>query len=243
MIIEGRNAVIEALRGEVTVEKVLLQKDTQNLNSKTVVSLCREKKIPVQFVDKVALERLSNTGDHRGFIAITTDFKYSELSDLTVRHGKRSRLLVLLDGLEDPHNFGAIIRVVDCAGADGIVIPRRRNCGVTDTVVKVSSGAASHVKVAKVANINDAIRELKEDGYTVLAADMDGDSVYSTDLRGDIALVIGGEGDGVHQLTRKLCDGAISLPQNGKVNSLNASVACGILLYECVRQRGDKNER
>lgn len=238
MIIEGRNAVVEALRGEVTVEKVLLLKDAQNLNAKTVLSLCREKKVPVQFVDKLALERLSNTGDHRGFIAVATDYKYSELEELTVRHGKKPRLLVLLDGLEDPHNFGAIIRVVDCAGADGIVIPRRRNCGVTDTVVKVSSGAASHVKVAKVANLNDAIRELKEDGYTVLAADMGGESVYATDLRKDVAIVIGGEGEGVHQLTRKLCDGVIGLPQNGRVNSLNASVACGILLYECVRQRG-----
>ena len=110
---------------------------------------------------------------------------------------------------------------------------------MTDTVVKVSSGAASHVKVAKVANLNDAIRELKEDGYTVLAADMDGDSVYSTDLRSDLAIVIGGEGHGVHQLTKKLCDGVIALPQKGKVNSLNASVACGIILYECVRQRGN----
>jgi len=239
MIVEGRNAVLEALRGDVTVEKVLLLKDAQNLNAKAVVSLCREKKIPVQFVDKYALERLSNTGDHRGFIAVTTDFSYSELSDLTVKKGKKARLLILLDGLEDPHNFGAIIRVADCAGADGIVIPRRRNCGVTDTVVKVSSGAASHVKVAKVANLNDAIRELKEDGYTVLAADMDGDSVYSTDLRSDLAIVIGGEGNGVHQLTQKLCDGVIALPQKGKVNSLNASVACGIILYECVRQRGN----
>ena len=240
MIIEGRNAVLEALRGEVTVEKVLLLKDAQNLNAKAVVSLCRDKKIPVQFVEKYALDRLSNTGDHRGFIAVTTDFSYSELSDLTVKNGKKSRLLILLDGLEDPHNFGAIIRVADCAGADGIVIPRRRNCGVTDTVVKVSSGAASHVKVAKVANLNDAIRELKEDGYTVLAADMDGDSIYSTDLRGDLAIVIGGEGNGVHQLTKKLCDGVVALPQKGKVNSLNASVACGIILYECVRQRGDR---
>ncbi|MBR1747941.1 MAG: 23S rRNA (guanosine(2251)-2'-O)-methyltransferase RlmB [Clostridia bacterium] len=240
MIIEGRNAVIEALRGEVTVEKVLLQKDAQNQNVKTVLSLCREKKVPVQFVDKFALERVSNTGEHRGFIAVATDYKYSELDELTVKHGKKPRLLILLDGLEDPHNFGAIIRVADCAGADGIVIPRRRNCGVTDTVVKVSSGAASHVRVAKVPNINDAIRQLKEEGYTVLAADMDGDSVYDADLKGDVAIVIGGEGEGVHQLTKKLCDGAISLPQKGKVNSLNASVACGILLYECVRQRGGR---
>ena len=240
MIIEGRNAVTEALRSEVTVEKVLLLKDSANLNSKTVTALCREKKIPVQFVDKYALDRLSVSGDHRGFIAIATDFKYCDMEDLLIKKPRKDLLLVLLDGLEDPHNFGAIIRVVDCAGADGIIIPRRHSCGVTDTVIKVSSGAASHVKVAKVNNLNDAIRDLKDRNITVLAADMDGENIYNADLRGDLAIVIGGEGSGVHALTKKLCDGSISLPQNGKVNSLNASVATGIVLYECLRQRGGK---
>ena len=240
MIIEGRNAVTEALKGDVTVEKVLLLKDSPNLNAKNVVSLCREKKIPVQFVDRYALDRLSTTGDHRGFIAVATDFKYCEADEILEKKGRKNLLVVLLDGLEDPHNFGAIIRVAECAGADGIIIPRRRCCGVTDTVIKVSSGAASHVKIAKVNNLNDAIRDIKERGITVLAADMDGDSIYSTDLSGDIAIVIGGEGEGVHALTKKLCDGSISLPQNGKVNSLNASVAAGIVLYECLRQRGER---
>jgi 23S rRNA (guanosine2251-2'-O)-methyltransferase len=128
--------------------------------------------------------------------------------------------------------------VADCAGADGIIIPQRRNCGVTDTAVKVSCGASAYVKVAKVGNINDTIRDLKDRGIKVLAADMSGDSVYKTDLTGDIAFVIGGEGNGVHELTRKLCDGVVALPQNGKVNSLNASVAAGIVIYECLRQRG-----
>lgn len=236
MLLQGRNAVTEALRSEVTVEKVLIQKDSPNINSKPIVTMCRDKKIPVQFVDRNALDRLCKGGEHRGFVAVTTDYKYVELEEITKRNGK-DRLVILCDGIEDPHNLGAIVRVVDCAGADGIIIPRRRCCGVTDTVVKVSSGAASHVKIAKVANINDTIRALKEDGYIVLAADMDGQSIYKTNLKGDIAIVVGGEGDGVHALTKKLCDGAISLPQNGKVNSLNASVACGIVLYECVRQR------
>ena len=240
MIIEGRNAVTEALKGETTIEKVLLLKDSTNLNVKTIISLCREQKIPVQFVDRYALDRLSVTGDHRGYIAIATDFKYCDADEILEKKGKKSLLILLLDGLEDPHNFGAIIRVAECAGADGIIIPRRRCCGVTDTVVKVSSGAASHVKVAKVNNLNDTIREIKDRGITVLAADMDGDSVYQSDLRGDVAIVIGGEGNGVHALTKKLCDGVVSLPQNGKVNSLNASVATGIVVYECLRQRGAK---
>lgn len=236
MLLTGRNAVTEALRGDITIEKVLVLKDAPNINSKPIVTMCREKKIPVQFVDRNALDRLCKGEDHRGFVAVATEYKYAEAEEITARKGK-DRLLLLCDGIEDPHNLGAIVRVADCAGIDGIIIPRRRNCGVTDTVVKVSSGAASHVKIAKVNNINDTIRDLKEDGYIVLAADMDGQSIYKTNLKGDIAIVVGGEGDGVHQLTKKLCDGCVSLPQNGKVNSLNASVAAGIVLYECVRQR------
>lgn len=239
MLIEGRNAVTEALKGDVTLEKVLLLKDAPNINVKPVVTLCRERKIPVQFVDRYALDRLSVTGDHRGFIGIATEFKYSDVEEIITKKDGEELLILLLDGIEDPHNLGAIVRVADCAGASGIIIPRHRCCGVTDTVVKVSSGAASHVKIAKVANINDVIRRIKEQNVMVFASDMAGDSVYRTDLKGDIALVIGGEGSGVHTLTKKLCDGVIGLPQMGKVNSLNASVATGILLYECVRQRGN----
>lgn len=238
MLIEGRNAVCEALKGDVTLEKVLILKDAPNINAGQVTALCRERKIPVQYVDRYALDRLSGSGDHRGFIGIATEYKYADAEEIVARKEGGDLLVVLLDGIEDPHNLGAIVRVAESAGADGIIIPRRRCCGVTDTVVKVSSGAASHVKIAKVANLNDVIRDLKERGVTVLAADMDGESIYRADLRGDLAIVVGGEGNGVHSLTKKLCDGAISLPQNGKVNSLNASVAAGIVLYECVRQRG-----
>lgn len=236
MLLEGRNALTEALKSDVTIEKVLVLKDG-NVNSKSVVALCREKKIPVQFVDRQALDRLSLSGDHRGFIGIATDFKYCDASEIIAKKDGKNLLIVILDGIEDPHNLGAIVRVAECAGADGIVIPRRRCCGVTDTVIKVSSGATSHVKIAKVANVNDFIREIKDEGVTVFAADMDGASVYKTDLKGDIALVIGGEGEGVHTLTKKLCDGIVSLPQLGKVNSLNASVAAGIVIYEAIRQR------
>ncbi len=238
MIIEGKNAVSEALKGNVTIEKVMVQKDVQNKGIFQIVKECRERKITVHTVEKSALDRLSPSGRHQGVLAISTEFTYSEFDELLENRSEKGLLIILLDGIEDPHNLGAIIRVAECAGADGIVIPRRRSCGVTDTAVKVSSGASSYVKIAKVANINDAVRELKERGVTVFAADMDGESIYKTDLRGDVAFVIGGEGSGVHALTRKLCDGVVSLPQNGKVNSLNASVATGIVVYECVRQKG-----
>lgn len=238
MIIEGKNAVSEALKGNVTIEKVMVQKDVQNKGIFQIVKECRERKITVHTVEKSALDRLSPSGRHQGVLAISTEFTYSEFDELLANKSEKGLLIILLDGIEDPHNLGAIIRVAECAGADGIIIPRRRSCGVTDTAVKVSSGASSYVKIAKVANINDAVRELKERGVTVFAADMDGESIYKTDLRGDVAFVIGGEGSGVHALTRKLCDGVVSLPQNGKVNSLNASVATGIVVYECVRQKG-----
>ena len=238
MIIEGKNAVSEALKGNVTIEKVMVQKDVQNKGIFQIVKECRERRITVHTVEKSALDRLSPSGRHQGVLAISTEFTYSEFDELLENKSEKGLLIILLDGIEDPHNLGAIIRVAECAGADGIIIPRRRSCGVTDTAVKVSSGASSYVKIAKVANINDAVRELKERGVTVFAADMDGESIYKTDLRGDVAFVIGGEGSGVHALTRKLCDGVVSLPQNGKVNSPNASVATGIVVYECVRQKG-----
>lgn len=237
MIIEGRNAVMEALRGDVTIEKVLVLKDGAGRGAYEVASECRKKKIPVQQVEKSALDRLSVSGRHQGLIAVCTEFKYSEIEELLENKGEKGALIVILDGVEDPHNVGAVIRVAECAGASGIIIPKRRGCGVTDTAVKVSCGAAGYVKVAKVGNINDAIRFLQENYVRVFAADMDGDDIYKTDLTGDVAFVIGGEGHGVHALTKKLCDGVVALPQNGKINSLNASVAAGITVYECLRQK------
>lgn len=237
MIIEGRNAVMEALRGDVTIEKVLVLKDGAGRGAYEVASECRKKKIPVQQVEKSALDRLSVSGRHQGLIAVCTEFKYSEIEELLENKGEKGALIVILDGVEDPHNVGAVIRVAECAGASGIIIPKRRGCGVTDTAVKVSCGAAGYVKVAKVGNINDAIRFLQENYVRVFAADMDGDDIYETDLTGDVAFVIGGEGHGVHALTKKLCDGVVALPQNGKINSLNASVAAGITVYECLRQK------
>ena len=239
MIIEGKNAVSEAVKSGTTIEKVLVDKENKSHAIYELVKLCKSKKLTVQTVDKSALDRLSASGRHQGVIGVATEFVYSDMDELLVKSDDdKGLMLVLLDGVEDPHNMGAIIRVAECAGANGIIIPKRRNCGVTDTAVKVSCGAFQYVKVAKVNNINDAIRELKERGITVFATDMNGDDIYKTNLTGDVAFVIGGEGNGVHELTKKLCDGIIALPQNGKINSLNASVATGIVLYECVRQKG-----
>lgn len=237
MIIEGKNAVNEAIKSGVTIEKILIDKDNKSHAIYELAKECRSRKLTVQSVDKGALDRLGS-GRHQGILAVATEFKYSDMDELLENKSDKGLLLIILDGVEDPHNMGAIIRVAECAGADGIIIPKRRNCGVTDTAVKVSCGASNYVKVAKVSNINDAIRELKDRGIMVFAADMDGDSIYRTDLTGDVAFVIGGEGSGVHALTKKLCDGVVALPQNGKINSLNASVATGIVLYECVRQKG-----
>ncbi|NLL56060.1 MAG: 23S rRNA (guanosine(2251)-2'-O)-methyltransferase RlmB [Clostridiales bacterium] len=237
MIIEGKNAVNEALKGNTTIEKVLVLKSAYTSNFSAIIKMCQEKKISVQYVEKKALDRLSEKGNHQGVIAIATEFKYSNVDDILKKKDGKDLIVILLDSIEDPHNLGAIIRVADCVGASGIIIPRRRCCGVTDTVVRVSSGASSHVKIAKVNNLNDVIRELKEMGITVFATDAKGDDIYKTNLTGDIAFVIGNEGAGVSHLTKKLSDGVISLPQLGMVNSLNASVAAGAVLYECVRQK------
>ncbi len=238
MIIEGKNAVSEALKANVTIEKVMILKDTPTMNYRFIVETCRDKKIKFTYVDKYALDRLS-TGHHQGVIAISTDFEYSEIDELLVKKDNKDLLLIICDGIEDPHNLGAIIRVADCVGSNGVIIPKHRSCTVTDTVIKVSSGATSHVKIAKVKNINDTIRYLKEQNVMVFATDMAGDNIYKTNLTGDVAFVIGSEGSGVHTLTKKLCDASISLPQYGEVNSLNASVATGAVLYECIRQRKD----
>lgn len=238
MIIEGRNAINEALKGNITIEKVLVLKDHNPSLSRTITE-CKNRKIKLSYVDKNTLNKFSETKNNQGIIAFATDFLYSSLEDVLYNNKDSKKLIIILDGLEDPHNLGSIIRIADSVNANGIVLPRHRSCGVTDTVVKVSAGASAHVKIAKVANINDTIRKLKEEGIKVFAADMDGTSVYESNLSTDLALIIGGEGKGVHALTKKLTDEVISLPQLGKINSLNASVATGAILYECIRQRNE----
>jgi 23S rRNA (guanosine2251-2'-O)-methyltransferase len=238
MIIEGRNAVAEALSANVTIEKLCVTKGTTGGSINELISKARDKRIKIIFCDKAALDRLSSSGRHQGVVAVATEFEYTPFDEFAETAAKsQNALFIILDGVEDPHNLGAIVRVADAVAATGIVIPKHRGSGVTDTAVKVSAGATAHVKIAKVTNVNDAIRRLKEEGVFVYAADSAGANIYKTNLTGNIAIVIGGEGDGVHALTKKIADGLIALPQLGKLNSLNASVAAGAILYECVRQR------
>lgn len=238
MLIEGKNPVAEALKSDATVEKLYVQKGADSGVTQAIVCAARDKRVPVTFVDKTTLDKLSQGGRHQGVVAFCTDFVYSELSDVLSYAEERneSPFIVILDELSDPHNLGSIIRTAECAGVHGIVIGKRRGVTVNDTVIKCSAGAAEHVKVAKVTNINDAIKYLQERGLYVYAADMDGKPMYSANLKGAIALVVGGEDSGVKRLTRELCDDVISIPMSGKINSLNASVAAALVIYEKVRQ-------
>ncbi len=236
MQIEGRNPIKEALsQDRGTITKIYVAKGAHDLQQ--VIDLARQKGIRIEFLDKFRLDKMSETKHHQGVIAIADEFKYSSLDEILSKKDDKPLFILLLDNIEDPHNLGSIIRVAECLGIDGIVIPNKRAASVNSTVIKVSAGATSYVKVAMVNNINDVIRQLKDNFVTVCCADMDGERIYDAHLTGDIALVIGNEGDGVKHLTKSLCDKTISIPQFGKVNSLNASVACGIICSEIVRQR------
>lgn len=233
---EGKNAVLELLKTDKTIEKILLEKNSQGSLGR-VFAAAREKGVRVQFVDRRALDKESPSGRHQGCIAFSSDYKYSSLQDIINNKGDGGGLVILCDCIEDVHNLGSIIRVAECAGADGVVIQSTNSASVTDAVVRISAGAANHVKVAKVNSLNRAVDELKKSGYWLYALEADGDDIYSVDLTGNVALVIGGEDSGVKKLTREKCDFVLSLPMKGKVNSLNASVALGVAVYEVIRKR------
>ena len=233
---EGRNAVLELLKTDKTIDKILMEKNPQGSLNK-IFAEARKKGVRVQFLDRSVLDKQSESGRHQGVIAFSSDYEYSSLEDIIAAKGEKGGFIILCDGIEDVHNLGSIIRVAECAGADGVVIPAVNSASVTEAVVRISAGAANHVKVAKVTSINRAIDILKDSGYWTYALEADGQSIYSADLTGNIALVIGGEDSGVKRLTREKCDFCIALPLYGKVNSLNASVALGIAAYEAVRKR------
>lgn len=236
---EGKNPVRELLNSGATIEKISVENGSRDAEVRALVQIARDKGIKVDYVDRRGLENVSDTNHHQGIIAFYTEFKYADLNEViskTKAEGK-DLLFVILDEVLDPHNLGAVIRVAECAGATGVIIPARRSATVNETVIRTSAGATAYVPVIKVSNLNQTIEELKKQNVWVYAADMDGSPMTKTNLKGDIALVIGGEGSGVHALTRKNCDGIISIPMFGKVNSLNASVSAGIVLYEAVRQR------
>ena len=236
MKIKGRNAVREALRSQVNIQKIMAS-NSQDKVLIDIINLARSKGIKVQVVDNRALDR--ECDNHQGIVAITSDFEYSSVEEIlqVARDKGQSHFILILDGIEDPHNFGSIIRVAECLGVDGIIISKNRACPVTDTVAKVSAGAIEHVKIAKVTNINTEIERLKQENIWVYACELGGEDLDHADLTGNIAIVMGSEGKGVSALTRKLCDGVVSMQMQGKVNSLNVSVATGIVLYEAVRRR------
>lgn len=233
---EGRNAVSELLKTDKQIDKILIEKNPQGSLS-AIFAVARKKNIKVQFVDKRALDRNSSDGRHQGVIAFCEDYKYASFDDILSSGTDGNRLVIVCDGIEDVHNLGSIIRVAECAGADGVIIQSTNSASVTEAVVRISAGAANHIKVAKVNSINRAVDELKKSGFWLYALEADGEDIYSCDLKGNIAIVIGGEDSGVRKLTRSKCDYTISLPLKGKVNSLNASVALGIAVYEAMRQR------
>ena len=233
MKIEGRNSVVEALRSDaLTVNSLMVEKGSAN----SIIALAREQGVKITYVDKSVLDKESITGKHQGYIADVTDFTYCDVDDILA--SSANPFIVILDGINDPHNFGSIIRTCECTSVDGVIIGKNRQVAVTDTVARCSAGAVSHVKIARVTNVNNVIKQLQQAGVWVYALDMDGDEITTTNLRGAVALVVGNEGDGISRLTRDLCDGVVSLKLKGKVNSLNASVACGVAMYEVVRQRG-----
>jgi 23S rRNA (guanosine2251-2'-O)-methyltransferase len=239
MIIEGKNAVFEAIKAGKTCERLVVQKGLSDIMSNKIIDAARAAEIKIQFVDKQVLDRESVTRLHQGFIASVCDFKYSTVEELLEYAKSRGEppFLVIADGIEDPHNLGSIIRVSECSGAHGLIIPRHRAVGVNETVARVSCGASEHLKIAKTHSVNFAIEQLKKAGVWVYCADMDGQDLYGTKFSGALAFVIGGEDAGVKPLTKKLCDVSVKIPMFGRINSLNASVACAVVLYEAVRQR------
>ena len=235
MKIEGRNAVLELLGSGRAIDKILMQKGAEG-SAGRVFALAREQGVRVQFADRGALDRESETGRHQGVIAFVSEYKYAELAEI-LAPAEGARLVVVCDGIEDVHNLGSIIRVAECAGACGVIIPKNKSAQVTGAVVRISEGAANHIRMARVPGVNYAVDELKKSGFWVYGLEADGEDIYSADLSGDVALVVGGEDRGIAPLTRKKCDKIVSLPLCGKVNSLNASVALGIAAYEVVRRR------
>ncbi|MDE7265314.1 MAG: 23S rRNA (guanosine(2251)-2'-O)-methyltransferase RlmB [Clostridia bacterium] len=233
---EGRNAVYELLKTEKNIEKLLLEKNPQG-SLKAIFAEARKRNIRVQFVDRKVLDKQSGEGRHQGVIAFSTDYEYSSLDDIISARKESGGFVIVCDGIEDVHNLGSIIRVAECAGADGVIIPANNSASVTEAVIRISAGAANHMKVAKVNSVNRTVDELKKNGYWLYALEADGEDIYSADLTGNIAIVVGGEDSGVRKLTREKCDFTLSIPLRGKVNSLNASVALGIAAYEAVRKR------
>jgi 23S rRNA (guanosine2251-2'-O)-methyltransferase len=238
----GIHAVKEALEAQRPIDRIAIAKGRQDTRVEEIVQLARKQGVPVRFEDRGQLDRLANSKDHQGVVALAAARAAATLEDILANanasgHG-RPGLIVLLDGVEDPHNLGAIVRTALAAGAHGVVIPERRAAGLTDTVARASAGALAHLPVAKVTNLVRTMEELKEAGYWLVGLDEQGEKNYTeVDYTSPVGIVLGGEGQGLHELTRKRCDFVVSLPTTGPVKSLNVSVAAGVVLFEALRQR------
>ena len=239
LIIEGRNAVIEAFRSGKPIDKLFVLDGCQDGPIRTIVREAKKHDTILKFVAKDRLDQLSETKKHQGVIAYAAAYEYSEVEDMFALAKERGEdpFILLLDNIEDPHNLGAIVRTANLAGAHGVIIPKHRAVGLTATVAKTSAGALNYTPVAKVTNLAKTMEELKERGLWFVCADMDGESMYRLNLTGPIGLVIGNEGEGVSRLVKEKCDFIASIPMKGDIDSLNASVAAGVLAYEIVRQR------
>ena len=239
LTIEGRNAVTEAFRSGKTIDKLFVLDGCQDGPVRTIIREARKHDTIINFVAKERLDQMSETGKHQGVIAMAAAYEYAEVEDILALAAEKGEppFIFLLDNIEDPHNLGAIIRTANLAGAHGVIIPKRRAVGLTATVARTSAGALNYTPVAKVTNLSKTIEELKEQGMWFVCADMGGESMYRLNLTGPIGLVIGNEGDGVSKLVKEHCDMVASIPMKGDIDSLNASVAAGVLAYEIVRQR------
>lgn len=238
-VIEGRNAVLEAFRSGRTIDKIYILDGCQDGPVRTIVREAKKHGSLINFVTKERLSQLSETGKHQGVIAHAAAYEYSTIDDMLKLAEERGEapFLILLDNIEDPHNLGAIIRTANLAGAHGVIIPKRRAVGLTATVAKTSAGALNYTPVAKVTNLSQTIETLKQEGMWFVCADMGGSTMYDLNLTGPIGLVMGNEGSGVSDLVKKHCDFVASIPMKGDIDSLNVSVATGVLTYEIVRQR------
>jgi len=239
----GFHAVEEALAAGRALDRIVIARGRHGERVETVVQLARSKSVPVRFEDRLQIDRLAGTRDHQGIAALAAAKPALELEDLLAAKTPQG-LLVLLDGIEDPHNLGAIVRTALAAGANGVVIPERRAAGLTDTVERASAGALAHLPVARVKNLVRAMEEMKEAGYWLIGLDERAEKKYTeADFSGQVGIVLGGEGEGLHELTRKRCDFLVSIPTSGPVRSLNVSVAAGVVLFEVVRQRQQRKTK
>ncbi len=239
LTIEGRNAVLEAFRSGKSIDKLFVLDGCQDGPVRSIIREAKKHDTIINYVSKERLDQMSETRKHQGVIAYAAAYEYAQVEDMLKAADEKGEdpFLILLDNIEDPHNLGAIIRTANLAGAHGVIIPKRRAAGLTSTVVKASAGALNYTPVAKVTNLTKTIQELKERGIWFVCADMSGTVMYQLNLKGPIGLVIGSEGDGVSKLVRENCDFTAAIPMAGDIDSLNASVAAGVLAYEIVRQR------